>query len=436
MDDKKFQLTLDECRLILENIIGLVVVDMDGTIKFMTEDLQERVTAISGESSFDSVIGKNIRDVHPSSKVIDMLENGTDNDIGIYTTMGIINVSRMKTIHKGKKSIGVIDFDVFYNTQDLKNALDKLSGFVKENNMDLSDSLDLFNVKDNRLRKMKYTISDILGESSAIDDLKKRLFHLADSDSTVLIEAETGCGKELVAHAIHNLSKRRKNPMIEINCAAIPENLFEAELFGYEEGSFTGAKRGGKEGKLELAEKGTLFLDEVDKMPYNMQPKLLRVLQEKEFSRIGGKMKKMDVRIIAASNRNLLSLVREGKFREDLYYRLNIIRMSIPPLRERKEDIPILVRQEINEMNRKLNKNINGISPQVMRLFNNYSWPGNVRELKNIIERAMNMCLGNRIELNDLGDFVDEGFGFEIDGNLFSEKDPLEKARRLLNKKS
>ena len=167
-----------------------------------------------------------------------------------------------------------------------------------------------------------------------------------------------------------------------------------------------------------------------------MQPKLLRVLQEKEFSRIGGKMKKMDVRIIAASNRNLLSLVREGKFREDLYYRLNIIRMSIPPLRERKEDIPILVRQEINEMNRKLNKNINGISPQVMRLFNNYSWPGNVRELKNIIERAMNMCLGNRIELNDLGDFVDEGFGFEIDGNLFSEKDPLEKARRLLNKKS
>lgn len=435
MDDKKFQLTLDECRLILENIIGLVVVDMDGTIKFMTEYLQERVTAISGESSFDSVIGKNIRDVHPSSKVIDMLENGTDNDIGIYTTMGIINVSRMKTIHKGKKSIGVIDFDVFYNTQDLKNALDKLSGFVKENNMDLSDSLDLFNVKDNRLRKMKYTISDILGESSAIDDLKKRLFHMADSDSTVLIEAETGCGKELVAHAIHNLSKRRKNPMIEINCAAIPENLFEAELFGYEEGSFTGAKRGGKEGKLELAEKGTLFLDEVDKMPYNMQPKLLRVLQEKEFSRIGGKMKKMDVRIIAASNRNLLSLVREGKFREDLYYRLNIIRMSIPPLRERKEDIPILVRQEINEMNRKLNKNINGISPQVMRLFNNYSWPGNVRELKNIIERAMNMCLGNRIELNDLGDFVDEGFGFEIDGNLFSEKDPLEKAREIAEQK-
>ena len=427
MDDKKFQLTLDECRLILENIIGLVVVDMDGTIKFMTEDLQERVTAISGESSFDSVIGKNIRDVHPSSKVIDMLENGTDNDIGIYTTMGIINVSRMKTIHKGKKSIGVIDFDVFYNTQDLKNALDKLSGFVKENNMDLSDSLDLFNVKDNRLRKMKYTISDILGESSAIDDLKKPLFHMADSDSTVLIEAETGCGKELVAHAIHNLSKRRKNPMIEINCAAIPENLFEAELFGYEEGSFTGAKRGGKEGKLELAEKGTLFLDEVDKMPYNMQPKLLRVLQEKEFSRIGGKMKKMDVRIIAASNRNLLSLVREGKFREDLYYRLNIIRMSIPPLRERKE--------EINEMNRKLNKNINGISPQVMRLFNNYSWPGNVRELKNIIERAMNMCLGNRIELNDLGDFVDEGFGFEIDGNLFSEKDPLEKAREIAEQK-
>ena len=435
MDDKKFQLTLDECRLILENIIGLVVVDMDGTIKFMTEDLQERVTAISGESSFDSVIGKNIRDVHPSSKVIDMLENGTDNDIGIYTTMGIINVSRMKTIHKGKKSIGVIDFDVFYNTQDLKNALDKLSGFVKENNMDLSDSLDLFNVKDNRLRKMKYTISDILGESSAIDDLKKRLFHMADSDSTVLIEAETGCGKELVAHAIHNLSKRRKNPMIEINCAAIPENLFEAELFGYEEGSFTGAKRGGKEGKLELAEKGTLFLDEVDKMPYNMQPKLLRVLQEKEFSRLGGKLTKMDVRIIAASNRNLLSLVREGKFREDLYYRLNIIRMSIPPLRERKEDIPILVRQEINEMNRKLNKNINGISPQVMRLFNNYSWPGNVRELKNIIERAMNMCLGNRIELNDLGDFVDEGFGFEINGNLFSEKDPLEKAREIAEQK-
>ena len=431
MDDKKFQLTLDECRLILENIIGLVVVDMDGTIKFMTEDLQERVTAISGESSFDSVIGKNIRDVHPSSKVIDMLENGTDNDIGIYTTMGIINVSRMKTIHKGKKSIGVIDFDVFYNTQDLKNALDKLSGFVKENNMDLSDSLDLFNVKDNRLRKMKYTISDILGESSAIDDLKKRLFHMADSDSTVLIEAETGCGKELVAHAIHNSSRRMNGPLIEINCAAIPDTLFESELFGYEDGAFTGAKKGGKAGVLEMAENGTLFLDEIDQLPYHIQPKLLRVLQEKEFSRIGGRSRKMNVRIIAASNKNLEELVRAGNFREDLYYRLNVIRISIPPLRERQEDIPALIDKFIGDMNEKLDKKVKSVSNDVMKIFYNYHWPGNVRELMNVIERAMNMCTGNYIDTEDLGDFISRQLKMNVREDVFKDDAPLERAREI-----
>lgn len=426
-----FQLTLEECQLILENIVGLIVVDRDGKIKYMTDEMKKRVSAINGEEIADDIVGRDIREIHPSSKMIDLLEGREEDEIGIYTTMGITNVSRMRALHNDDDVVGAIDFDMFYNAKDLQGFLIRLGKMIKEGSIDVSDSLDLLTTNDKRLKQMKYSIADIQGDSPAIQDLKKRLFHMADSDSTVLIEAETGCGKELVAHAVHNLSKRRKNPLVEINCAAIPESLFESELFGYEDGTFTGARRGGKEGKLELAEKGTLFLDEVDQLPYHMQPKLLRVLQEKEFARIGGKMRKMDVRVIAASNKNLAALVREGKFREDLYYRLNIIRLSIPPLRERKEDISIFVQREIEEMNGKLNKNVAGCSPQVTRLFQNYNWPGNVRELKNIVERAMNMCRGSRIELNDLGDFLGEAMTAEEDDFILDEKDPLEKARNL-----
>ncbi|WIF94245.1 sigma 54-interacting transcriptional regulator [Caminicella sporogenes] len=250
---------------------------------------------------------------------------------------------------------------------------------------------------------MEMSFDDIIGESISIKMIKDYAKKAARSSSTVLIQGESGTGKELFARAIHFYSDRRKYPFIPINCAAIPENLLESELFGYEEGAFTGAKKGGKTGKFELANKGTIFLDEIGDMPLHLQTKLLRVLQENMIERVGGKrFIPIDVRIIAATNKNLEKKVEEGEFRDDLYYRLNVIPLYIPPLRERIDDIPILAYKFLNKFNYKLGKNILHISEEVLQFFKNYDWPGNVRELENIIEYAVNMTSSNCISINDL----------------------------------
>lgn len=437
-DINKFPLTLEECKLILDNIDGLVAIDKNGRILYMSEDMRQRIEAITREKMPESVYGEDIRRIHPASKLINAVEdirNVKDRELAVYLTMGIINVARMKKVYDKDELAGFVDFDLFGNAYELKELFDKLNSLTEAGILDIESSMDLLTTEDKRFKDVKYTVADILGNSKKMADLKKSIYSISDFESTILIEAETGCGKELVAHSIHNLSKRIKNPLVEINCAAIPESLFESELFGYEEGTFTGAQRGGKAGKLELAEKGTLFLDEVDQLPYHIQPKLLRVLQEREFSRIGGKTRSMDVRIIAASNKNLAALVKEGKFREDLYYRLNVIRLTIPPLRERKEDISLLVNHFIKQMNGRMSKDIKGAASEVMKIFYEYSWPGNVRELKNLIERAMYMCKGKYIELNDLGDFTSEIFKPELKESVLNDNNPLEKAKELVENK-
>jgi PAS domain S-box-containing protein len=230
---------------------------------------------------------------------------------------------------------------------------------------------------------------EIIADSRAMRTVIEKALRIARLDTTVLLTGESGTGKELVANLIYKNSLRKKQPFIKVNCAAVPGNLLESEFFGYEEGSFTGASRQGKIGIFELANRGTLFLDEIGEIPIQMQSKLLRVLQEKEIMRIGGKETiPIDVRIIAATNINLKKAIEEGKFRDDLYYRLNIIPIDIPPLRERKEDIGKLTRYFVEKFNReyKLNKNI---SDDVIELLEAYHWPGNVRELKNIIERVV-----------------------------------------------
>lgn len=435
---KNFPLSLRECKLILDSIDGLIAVNKDGKVLYMAEDMKQRIEAITREKLPESVYGMDIKKIHPASKLIDALElgkNARDRNLAVYLTMGIINVARIKKIFDDNKLEGFIDFDLFGNAIELNELFEKLRGFTEAGMLDFANSLDLITANDKRFKDVKYTIADILGESKSIVDLKKSIYSISDFESTVLIEGETGCGKELVVHSIHNLSRRIKNPLVEINCSAIPESLFESEFFGYEDGTFTGARKGGKAGKLEIAEKGTLFLDEIDQLPYHMQPKLLRVLQEREFSRIGGKTRSMDVRIVAASNKNLSSLVKEGKFREDLYYRLNIIRLVIPPLRDRKEDLSLLINHFIKQMNVKLNKRIEGVAPEVMRIFYEYSWPGNVRELKNLIERAMYLCRGKRIELDNLGDFMADMFKPELEENVLEADSPLEKAKELVEKK-
>lgn len=233
--------------------------------------------------------------------------------------------------------------------------------------------------------------SAIQGVSPQIKELKKLAARVAQGEANVLLLGESGTGKDLFARAIHQASRRKKEPFIKINCAAIPENLLEAELFGYEEGAFTGAARGGKPGKFELADGGTVFLDEIGDLPLSMQPKLLRVLQERSFERVGGrKTLNVDVRIIAATNKDLASLVKEGKFRLDLYYRLAVITLHIPPLRERPMDIEPICRSLIQKFNTKYALEVQGLSPKVKELFEEYPWPGNVRELENVLEYAFN----------------------------------------------
>lgn len=245
--------------------------------------------------------------------------------------------------------------------------------------------------------RAKYDFDDIMGKSNAINKCKEIAKRMAKSDSSVLITGETGTGKELFAQAIHNNSRRRNYQFVAVNCGAFPENLLESELFGYEEGAFTGARKGGKPGLFELAHKGTLFLDEIAEMPINLQVKLLRVLQEREIVRIGGdRIINIDVRVLAATNRDIKKMVEKGEFRQDLYYRLNVLPLKIPPLRSRKEDILFLIDQIKKEFNSHF-----VLSEKAKELLLNYSWKGNVRELRNYVEYFVNLGL-DKIDVEDL----------------------------------
>lgn len=259
----------------------------------------------------------------------------------------------------------------------------------------LSQELAERDAKIQSLAKCSYSINNLIGDSVPMRKLKEEIVLVSRSKSTVLIEGETGTGKELVAHAIHSLSPRSAERMVRINCSAIPSELVESEFFGYVEGTFTGASKAGKIGKFELANHGTLFLDEISQLPLALQPKLLRPLQESEVERIGGKQPiPIDVRVIAATNVPLLEQMKKGLFREDLYYRINIIQIHVPPLRQRKEDIPLLVSTFLTTLNAQLNTTVSHVDDAVMVLFLNYDWPGNVRELRNVMEAALNRAQG------------------------------------------
>jgi two-component system response regulator AtoC len=242
----------------------------------------------------------------------------------------------------------------------------------------------------------------LVGESAAIRQVYQVVEKVADTPSTVLITGESGTGKELVARALHDYSSRSGGPFIKINCAAIPKTLMESEMFGYEKGAFTGAV-GAKPGRFELAHGGSLFLDEIGEIPVEMQVKLLRVLQESEFERVGGiKTIKVDVRLITATNRDLAAEITAGTFRDDLYYRLNVVPIHLPPLRERREDIPLLVEHFIARFNDRLKKQINGATPEAIDCLVSHQWPGNIRELENVIERTILFCEGPLIRVADL----------------------------------
>lgn len=249
-----------------------------------------------------------------------------------------------------------------------------------------------------------YKYGDIIGQSNKMDEIYALIEKVAETDSTVVITGESGTGKGMIARAIHNRSDRREKPFITINCGAIPENLLESELFGHTRGAFTGATSS-KPGKFELAKGGTIFLDEIGDMSTNLQVKILRVLEEKEFEQVGGsKTLHADVRIIAATHADLEELVKKGEFREDLFYRLYVIPIEVPVLRERRSDIPLLVSHFLIEFNRKNNGDVEGVSQSAMEIMKGYSWPGNVRELKNMVERMVVLKGEGYIEPEDLSE--------------------------------
>jgi formate hydrogenlyase transcriptional activator len=287
--------------------------------------------------------------------------------------------------------------------------IEKLKNRLEKENIYLQDEI-----------KTEYNFEEIIGESNALKRVLKDVEKVAKTGSNVLIQGETGTGKELIARIIHNLSTGKHRPLIKVNCPAIPSRLIESELFGHEKGAFTGALSR-KIGKFELADGGTIFLDEIADLPHEAQAKLLRVLQEREFERVGGtKTYKVDVRVIAATNRDLEAAVKEGRFRTDLFYRLNVFPIYLPPLRERKQDIPLLTKYFANKYISNLGKEIKSINKSTIDRLKGYSWPGNIRELENIVERAVILSTGDTLEINEnlIGPLFD-GLPHEKD-NLFS----------------
>lgn len=371
----------------------------------------------------EQVYGKPVRDIMPDTRVDEALRSGKPiMGYRVKDKNGNVLFNHCFPLFEGEILIGTVVLTFFYNLEDAVQFSEEIAL--------LTDQVDYYQKELKKLRGSRHSIDEIVGSSAGILDLKEKIRHAAQTTSTVLIEGETGCGKELVANAIHDLSQRGEKPFIKINCAAIPADLVESELFGYEGGAFTGADRKGKRGLFESADTGSLFLDEIHQMPYFIQPKLLRALQEREVQRVGGRNSiSFDTRIIAATNQSLERLVAEERFREDLYYRLNVISIRIPPLRERTEDIPELMESLRKRLNRDLGLHVDGFTAEVEERLMAYSWPGNVRELSNVLERAFNMQLNGVLSWDCFQEYFERrsaGHNKQIQPLAFEKKE-LEK---------
>lgn len=362
---------------------GIQACDNSGRILYLNKAFSD-ITKKTPEE----YLGKNVFDVSPNGSLAKVLKTkeSVSNWLNIVQGTNIEVVSNASPIIVNGRMNGAVV--VFRDISDIKKMTEKLAKS--------KETIDVLKNEISELASAKYTFSDLIGDKTLFSECKRLALQAAKSDSGILITGESGTGKELFAHAIHNAGYRAGGPFIKVNCAAIPENLLESEMFGHEKGAFTGALKA-KIGKFELADKGTIFLDEIGDMSFALQSKLLRVLQEKEVERLGSnKLKKIDIRIIAATNQNLKKMVENKTFREDLYYRLKVINIQVPPLRERKEDLPLLINYFLNIYNKKFKKNCT-ISEELVNMMLKYDWPGNVRELQNILERAVVLSDGEKI---------------------------------------
>ncbi len=355
--------------------MAVIFLDRDGIIQYTNETYLEILNL-----SRNQVVGRHVLEITPHSRAYITLQTGKAKVGYEWIVNGHHTIGTALPIFENDQVVGVFGYTMFLNIWDGKNILDEILS-----------NLNMYKDEVHRLHSAAYKFEDIHCESKAMNDIIVLAQQVANHPlTTVLITGESGTGKELFAHAIHNASRRCQRPFVRVNCAAIPETLLESELFGYEEGAYTGAKKGGKLGKFELADMGTIFLDEIAEVPLNMQSKLLFVLQEQVVERLGGvHPTKINVRVIAATNRDLEKMVKSGSFRQDLYYRLNVVHIKIPPLRDRVEDIRLITPHIISNLSQRLNITERKIDEQALQMLCKYTWPGNVRELENVLERSL-----------------------------------------------
>jgi len=386
---------------------GVFTTDNDGKITFMNKAAEE----ITGFWSREA-IGHHCFEIFRA----DICQSKCALKESLKTKKEIINLPAT-ILKKGGQQV-----PISISTAVLKNERGQIIGGV-ETFRDLSAIEEL-----KKELSQKYTVGDIISKNHLIHDIFNILPNIAESDSTVLIQGASGTGKELFAKAIHNLSRRKTKPFVKVNCGALPDPLLESELFGYVRGAFTDAKKD-KPGRFALANEGTIFLDEVGDMSPSLQVKLLRVLQEKEYEPLGSTgPRKTDVRIIAATNKDLSKLVGDEKFRDDLYYRLNVVKIDLPPLSQRREDIPLLIDAFIQKFNAKMGKQMMGVSDRALRSLLKYDYPGNVRELENIVEHAFVLCKGDRIDLDCLPREITRGEIEPFSPPVVKEETPFEHA--------
>ncbi|MGM0874981.1 MAG: sigma-54 interaction domain-containing protein [Bacillota bacterium] len=394
MLNQRFPYAKEIFETVIENAyVWIVIVDANGNIIYMNDNYC-RFCEITREEA----IGKHVTEVIENTRMHTVVESGEEEIADLQYIRGNYMIANRIPIFADKKVVGAFGTVMFRDTKEWH----EMNSHVRHHLSSIQSFID-----QQEITGAKYTLNDIHSSSRVMDELKEKVKTIAATDSSILIRGESGTGKELFAHSIHLLSHRSEKPFIKVNCGAIPEQLLESELFGYEEGAFTGAKKGGKRGKFQQANGGTIFLDEIGDMSLHMQVKLLRVLQEKEVEPVGAtKLFPLDVRVITATNRPLEVLMQNNEFRNDLYYRISVIPLFIPPLRERMEDLETLVRFFIKKVSIRTGKRISMIHEDVMETFHHYHWQGNIRELENIIEAAIHLAKSDVITLEAIPDYI------------------------------
>jgi transcriptional regulator with PAS, ATPase and Fis domain len=406
----------------LDNLpLGIITTDPNGNILYLNKYYADFLSV-----NINKALGKNIKNFVPNTRMIEVAKTKTPeiNFIHDFVPQGVSTIVHRIPIIEDNEVIAVFGIILITSNEsdDITEKLTLLNTKIKHYESELKD-----------LKSKRFTFDKIIGVTQEINKVKEDAKKASKTNLPVLIVGESGTGKEMIAQAIHYSSSRSNGPFVRINCSAIPKELFESELFGYEKGSFTGADNKGKIGKFEIANNGTIFLDEIGDMPLSLQPKLLRVLEYKEFERVGGnKVIKSDFRIIAATNKPLEDMVKKGEFRADLFFRLNVINIKIPPLRERKEDVPILIQHFIDKTlfeNKIYGREIK-ITEDALKCLINYSWPGNARELQNIVDRLIAITENDIIDVEDLPAYIQIGKGKKHNVSSLSLKSYLEEAEK------